>query len=198
MTSSAIKKQVTTLRAQMEALITERVTWHSALDAAYTADPFVNSDATAARNAIAHLDRALDDIGARVSALEARLPSADDVARVQAQVDTLVARGREAEARYHAAWPVLLTAMETAEAQARVVSTTAEEVSRIICEASDLVRAYGVSADLPRLPTPASVDMQLASHIALLLQDVAQGCPPDTTVETYLAAIRHQRAAVAS
>jgi len=164
----------------------------AALDHALGVEPafYNDADVRTARSATARVSDQLARVTERMDALRRQLPSDADQAAAEATVRELSTRIDAAQTRGREAWTRLLPALLAAETIARELVAARTDSATAIAQLTDVAGRYGLHVAIPSATMPPSVEVTLATHLAMALADISQGDAPRETVERYLRSAR--------
>ena len=126
------------------------------------------------------------------AALEASLPSAEEVAKAETKAAGLVKRATEQSEQFAQSWSAFMAALAEAEAAGRHVAATRSKAQAAINELSSLVEQYGLEVEVPREPRPDPAESKTAGITCSLLQSVSYSRAIDRSLDAELASARRQ------
>ena len=106
------------------------------------------------------------------AALEATLPSPEDVAQAEVKTEQLVKRVSKQRALFAKSWSAFVNALTEAEVAARQVAAIRSEAQAAILEMRQLREVYALEIEVPGELNASSVESKLAGHLATLLRNV--------------------------
>ncbi len=126
------------------------------------------------------------------AALEAALPSAEEVAKAETKAAGLVKRATALSKQFAQSWSAFVAALAEAEAAARQVVVARGQAQTAIRELSRLVEQFGLEVEVPQEFRPSTADSKAAGITGLLLKSVGYSQVIDQQLDAELANARRQ------
>ena len=126
------------------------------------------------------------------AALEASLPSPEEVAGAEAKAAELVKRANAERAKFAESWSTFLAVLTEAESAAREVVASRVEAQPAIHDVVQLREQYDLDVKVPPVPKPTTAEAKLAGTLGTLLRNVGYSQVIDQLLDSESAKARRQ------
>jgi predicted RNase H-like nuclease (RuvC/YqgF family) len=197
MTAVEINEAVAKLRQREATWEAERAGHKETLARALAAEPrrYNEHVVREARRQKERLEQQLTELNEQVGALEAQLPSADEIGKADADARALVTQIQAAHERFTDQSARLREAAERAESVGREFLETRRSSVVLTARLKNVVREYALAVQMPEAADLDSADANIVYLVGVYLSEIAYGEPTKTGLRDLIRARAEQNRA---